>query len=101
MLADLRAGRSAAWTGLTFGYPAPPTPGEPEGLRVTGVQPGAPAAEGVEPGALLAGVDGTETGATLCGYCAAVGAGVSGDEVVLNLDKPGTDSTRVARTRLA
>ena len=102
VIADLRAGKAAGWSGLTFDYPPSPTAGEPEGLRVTGVQPGAPAAEaGVKVGALLVGVNGEPTGATLSGYCSAVGAGVSGDDVVLNLDKPGTDSTRVVRTRLA
>ena len=102
VIADLRAGQAAAWAGVTFAYPQP-KPGEVEGLVVSGVHPGTPAAEaGIETGALIVGVNNNRLeGPTLSDYCKAIGGGVTGDEVILNLDQPGTDSTRVVRTRLA
>lgn len=104
-LAALRAGRAAAWTGLTFGYPTDQELRDarlPPGLRVTGVIPGTPAAQaGVEPGDLLAGVDGHAIANTLSSYCELVSERSSGDEVVLALASPGRTSTRSVRLKLA
>lgn len=104
VLADLREGRSRAWTGLTFGYPADAdlqAAGLPPGLRVTGVVPGTPAAEaGVEAGALLAGIDGTAIRNTLASYCEAIGDRRSGDRVALSLAAPGESRTRQVRIEL-
>ncbi len=105
VLADLRAGRAAGWTGLTFGYPTAADLRReklPAGLRVTGVQPGTPAAAAdIEPGALLAGVDGRPISNTLQSLCDAVAGRVSGDEVVLAFARPGSTRTRAVRIRLA
>jgi S1-C subfamily serine protease len=104
VLADLRAGRARAWTGLAFGYP---TDAElrrerlPAGLRVTGVHAGTAAARsGVRPGDLVVAVDGTPIRNTLQSFCDVAGDRVSGDEVVLSLDRPGTSLTRPVRLRL-
>jgi putative serine protease PepD len=105
VLADLRAGRAAAWTGLTFGYPDDAELQReelPPGLRVTGVQPGTPAARAdIVPGALLAGVDGRPISNTLSSYCEVAGGLVSGDDVVLAFARPGSTRTRPVRIRLA
>ena len=105
VLADLRAGRAAAWTGLTFGYPSKEdlqSEGLANGLRVTGVQPGTPAAEaGIAPGALLAGVDDMKIANTLQSYCAVVAGRVSGDEVVLAFARPNSTRPRFVRITLA
>ncbi len=105
VLADLQAGRAAAWTGLTFGYP---TDADlrgarlPPGLRVTGVLPGTPAARAeIHAGDLLAGVDGQPIANTLRSYCDVAGGRRTGDEVVLAFASPGHSRTRTVRIRLA
>ncbi|MDP9383686.1 MAG: trypsin-like peptidase domain-containing protein, partial [Actinomycetota bacterium] len=78
VVARLRDGRSAGWTGLTFSYP---TAGElaarrlPAGLLVTGTVHGTPAARaGIDASTeALVGVDGRPVGTTLSSLCAAVG----------------------------
>jgi len=104
VLADLQAGRAAAWTGLTFAYP---TDDElraarlPEGLRVTGAIPGTPAARaGIREGDLLAGVNGRRIANTLRSYCDAAGGGRTGDEVELAFASPGSRRTRAVRVKL-
>ena len=77
-LAELRAGRSAGWTGLTFAYPTTEQLARrrlPAGLLVTGAVVGTPAARAglgrtVE---ALVSVDGRAAGTTLSSYCAAAG----------------------------
>lgn len=77
-LAALRAGRSTAWTGLTFSYPTPEQLARrrlPAGLLVTGAVTGTPAARadlGRTSDALVS-VDGRAVGTTLSTYCAALG----------------------------
>ncbi|MEA2125299.1 MAG: putative serine protease PepD [Solirubrobacteraceae bacterium] len=104
VLADLRAGRAAAWTGFTFGYPTDADLRQsklPPGLRVTGAIPGTPAAQaGIEPGSLLAGIDGKAIANTLRSYCAAVPGRTTGDEVTLNFARPGAAETRAVKLRL-
>ena len=54
VLAELRRGRSLAWTGATFGYPTTDELVErklPAGLYMTGAVPGTPAATGGRGGA--------------------------------------------------
>lgn len=74
VLAELRAGRSTAWSGLTFAYP---TAGQlaagrlADGLLVTGAFPGSPGARaglGRATGTLV-GVDDRPVGRTLGSYC--------------------------------
>ena len=94
VLADLRRGRSLAWTGATFGYPTTDELVErklPPGLYVTGAVPGTPAAKaGVAGrGEVLAGVDGRRVGTTLQSYCDAMAGRVSGERVKLTLVRPG------------
>ncbi len=104
VLADLQAGRATAWTGLTFGYPTAEDlrrAGLPPGLRVTGAIPGTPAARApIHPGDLLAGVNGRPIGSTLASYCAVVGRGTSGTQVVLSFATPGARQTRQVRLAL-
>jgi putative serine protease PepD len=104
VLAGLAAGRSPAWTGLTFAYPTAAdlrAARLPSGLRVTGAIPGTPAAgAAIAPGALLAGSDGHRLDATLSSYCAATAGLRSGDQVVLSFAAPGAALTRQLRLRL-
>jgi S1-C subfamily serine protease len=104
VLAELQAGRAEAWTGFTFGYPTDgqlQAAGLPPGLRITGAIPGTPAARaGIEPGTLLAGVDGRPIANTLASYCGVAAGRRTGDEVVLNLAEPGATRTRQVRLRL-
>jgi S1-C subfamily serine protease len=104
VLADLRAGRAAAWTGLTFEYPTPADlRGLPTGLRVSGAIPGTPAARAnIEPGSLLAGIDGKAiTTPTLRAYCDAAAGLSSGDTVTLSVAAPGKRKPRAVRITLA
>jgi putative serine protease PepD len=104
VLADLRSGRAAAWTGLTFEYPAPADlRGLPTGLRVSGAIPGTPAARaGVEPGSLLVGVAGKAIAApTLRAYCDAAAGLRSEDAVTLSVAAPGKRTPRPVRITLA
>jgi putative serine protease PepD len=105
VLADLRSGRAAAWTGFTFGYPTDTDLRDaklPPGLRVTGAIPGTPAAHaGIAPGTLLAGIDGKAISNTLRSYCDVVAGRASGDEVTLNFARPGQSATRSVKLRLA
>jgi S1-C subfamily serine protease len=94
VLAELRRGRSLAWTGATFGYPTTDELVErklPPGLYVTGAVPGTPAAKAGLGGSgeVLAGVDGRRVGATLESYCQAMAGRRSGDRVTLTLARPG------------
>jgi putative serine protease PepD len=94
VLAQLRRGRSLAWTGATFGYPTTDELVErklPAGLYVTGAVPGTPAAGADLGGAgeVLAGVDGRRVGTTLQSYCQAMAGHRSGDRVTLTLARPG------------
>jgi len=107
VLAELRAGRSAGWTGATLAYPTAEELADqrlPPGVQLTGAVPGTPAARaglGREP-ALLAGVDGRALAApTLSAYCDAVRGVPSGQEVTLDLAVPGRERTRTVRVRMA
>jgi putative serine protease PepD len=96
VLADLRAGRSRGWTGLTFGYPSDEdlqADGLPPGLRVTG-------GRGVPAGSLIAGVDGKPIRNTLQSLCDVVGDLPSGEEVTLSIADPGEATTRQVRLKL-
>ena len=78
VVARLRAGRPAGWTGLTFAYPSATALAErrlPAGLLVTGAAPGSPAARAglAETTDALVAVDGRPVGTTLSSYCAAAG----------------------------
>lgn len=78
-LGQLRAGRSAGWTGLTFAYPTARQLARrrlPSGLLVTGAVTGTAAAQiGLgETADVLVRVDGRPVGTTLSSYCAATGA---------------------------
>ena len=106
VIADLRAGRAAAWTGLTFDYPRPDELRDadlPTGLRVLGAIPGTPAARALpEPGEVLAGVNGRPLATpTLRAYCDLTKGLASGDEVTLNFAAPGKTDTRAVKLRLA
>ncbi len=104
VLAELEAGRAAAWTGFTFEYPTTEelaAAGLPSGLRVTGAIPGTPAARAdVRSGALLAGADGRPLAPELRSLCTALADRRSGDEVVLAFAGPGGSRTRQVRLRL-
>ena len=96
VVADLRAGRSRGWTGLTFGYPSEEdlqAEGLPPGLRVTG-------GEGVPAGSLIAGVDGTPIRNTLQSLCEVIGEMPSGQPVELAIAEPGRSRTRQVRLTL-
>lgn len=79
--AGLRAGRSRAWTGLTFAYPSTEQLAAerlPSGVLATSAVTGSPAARAGlgrgAPGEALVGVDGRRLAApTLTAYCAAAG----------------------------
>jgi S1-C subfamily serine protease len=105
VLADLRLGRSTAWTGATLGYPTTEELAErklPPGLYLTGAVPGTPAAEAGlgKTGEVLVGVDGRRVGTTLESYCAAMGGGRTLKRVRLTLARPG-GKTRDIRIPLA
>jgi S1-C subfamily serine protease len=105
VLAELRRGRSLAWTGATFGYPTTAELAErrlPPGLYVTGAVPGTPAASAdlAGRGEVLAGVDGRRVGTTLQSYCDAMAGRRSGDRVTMTLSRPG-GKTRVVQVALA
>jgi putative serine protease PepD len=105
VLAELRRGRSLAWTGATFGYPTTEELAErrlPPGLYVTGAVPGTPAAEAdvAGRGEVLAGVDGRRVGTTLQSYCAAMAGKASGSRVTWTLARPG-GKTREVQVALA
>lgn len=87
----LRGGRSAGWTGLTFGYPTAEELAArrlPAGLMVTGAVRGTPAdrAGFGDLGEALVGVDGRPVGTTLSSLCAAVG---DSSPSTLSLARPG------------
>ena len=105
VLAELRRGRSLAWTGASFGYPTTEELVErrlPAGLYVTGAVPGTPAARADlgGRGEVLAGVDGRRVGTTLQSYCEAMSGHASGDRVTLTMAGPGA-KTREVQVALA
>jgi S1-C subfamily serine protease len=105
VIADLRLGRSTAWTGATLGYPTTAELAErrlPAGLYLTGAVPGTPAAKAGlgGTGEVLVGVDGRRVGTTLESYCAAMGNRLSSTKVRLTLARPG-GKTRDVRIPLA
>jgi S1-C subfamily serine protease len=100
VLAELRRGRSLAWTGATFGYPTTDELVErrlPAGLYITGAVPGTPAdrAGVAGRGEVLAGIDGRRVGTTLQSYCDAMAGRASGDRVKFTLARPGGKSREV------
>jgi S1-C subfamily serine protease len=106
VVAELRRGRSLAWTGATFGYPTTAELVErklPPGLYLTGAVPGTPAARAGlgGRGELLAGVDGRPVGPSLASYCAAVAGRRSGSRVKLTLARPGGGKPREVEVALA
>jgi putative serine protease PepD len=105
VLAGLRAGRAAAWTGFTFGFPTDAELRDaalPPGLLITGTVAGTPAAAAdVAPGSLLAGIDGRPIANTLQSLCEALRGRRTGDEVVLSFAQPGRTRTHQVRLRLA
>ncbi|MFO1533961.1 MAG: hypothetical protein ABR562_09880 [Thermoplasmatota archaeon] len=58
------------------------------------------AAAGIEPGALLAGVDGRPIGSSLASYCAVARNLPAGTEVTLSFAVPNRTRTRQVRLRL-
>ena len=105
VLAELRRGRSLAWTGATFGYPTQDELAErrlPPGLYVTGAVPGTPAAsaEVAGRGEVLAGVDGRRVGTTLQSYCEAMAGHASGSRATWTMARPG-GRTREVEVALA
>ena len=105
VLAELRRGRSLAWTGATFGYPTTAELAErrlPPGLYVTGAVPGTPAASAdlAGRGEVLAGVDGRRVATTLQSYCDAMAGHRSGDRVTMTMARPG-GKTREVQVALA
>jgi putative serine protease PepD len=105
VLAQLREGRSLAWTGATFGYPTTEELVErrlPAGLYVTGAVPGTPAATArvAGRGEVLAGIDGRRVGTTLQSYCQAMAGKESGSRVTWTLARPG-GKTREVEVALA
>jgi S1-C subfamily serine protease len=105
VLEQLRAGRSAGWTGLTFGYPSDAElrqAGLPPGVRVTGAIPGTPAAKSpIRPGDLLAGIGGRALGgASLSAYCDLAAGLATGQQVQLALASPGRATTRQVKLTL-
>jgi S1-C subfamily serine protease len=104
VLDELRAGRSQAWLGATFGYPTIEDLAEqelPPGLFLTGALPGTPVAEaGLGANELLVAVDGREVGNTLAGYCQAAGEIPSGRRVTLQL-RGADGEQRQLRVRMA
>jgi putative serine protease PepD len=106
VLTELRSGRSLAWTGATFGYPATDELVErklPPGLYVTGAVPGTPAARAGlgGRGELLAAVDGRPLAPTLASYCEAMADRSSGERVTLTLARPGGGKAREVEVALA
>lgn len=104
VLAGLRSGRGAAWTGFTFEYPKPDQlRGLPTGLVITGAIPGTPAAAARVPaGSLLVGVAGRPIPTpTLAAYCGAAAGLVSGDAVTLSVASPGAKTAHAVRLKLA
>ena len=104
--AELRLGRSRAWTGATFGYPSVEELAQrelPAGLYLTGAVPRTPAARaGLGDGAeLLVGVDGRAIGATLSDYCRATAGLLSGRRVTLNVLRAGSRKPREVVIKLA
>jgi S1-C subfamily serine protease len=91
--AELRQGRSRAWTGAGIVVPDKDADlsqlGLPalDGLLLAGAVPGSPAAKAgfAKNVALLVGVDGTRISATIAGYCKAVGDKRAGDKAIFNV----------------
>jgi S1-C subfamily serine protease len=101
VLAELRRGRSASWTGATFGYPTTEELLQrrlPPGLYVTGAVPGTPAARARlgGQGDLLAGIDGRPLSSSLSSYCAAVAGRPGGRGLKLTLARPGGRTREVS-----
>jgi len=91
VLAALREGRPAGWTGLTFTYPDPDElvrRGLPSGVFVSGALRG----DARWTGHMLVGVEGRPVGPTLASVCQAM-AGARGT-AALTLMAPGGDAAR-------
>jgi S1-C subfamily serine protease len=103
VLADLRAGRSDAWIGASWGYPSTRDLAErrlPAGLWVQGVVPGSGAeAAGLREGDYVVSVDGRPVGATLSDWCSAAHGIASGAEAQLGLYGPDGRPSRTVRVR--
>ncbi|MEA2167151.1 MAG: putative serine protease PepD, partial [Solirubrobacteraceae bacterium] len=97
VLGDLQGDRAQDWTGLTFGYPTTEEQhreGLTTGPRVTGIIPGTPAASsGIKVGDVVHGVNGTTVQTSLSSLCSALGGGLAGDTVELNIADPGKSIT--------
>jgi S1-C subfamily serine protease len=100
----LAAGRSSAWIGANFRYPAEDqlvSKGLPSGIWIDGVVSGSAADRaglGAE-AALLTAVDGRPTANTLAGWCAATRGIRSGDSATLELVPPGARKPEQVRVR--
>ena len=93
VLEELRAGRSLAWVGASFGYPTTAELAEsglPPGLWIRGVVPDSGADRaGLRAGDYVVGVDGRPLDGTLAGWCRAAAGLRSGDTASLRLATPG------------
>ncbi len=98
-LDELRAGRSTAWIGASFGYPTTAElagRGLPPGLWIRGVVEGSAADRaGLRTGDYVVAVDGRALDGTLAGWCRAAGGLRSGDRATLQLAAPGGKARRV------
>jgi len=105
VLPDMREGRSTAWTGMGFQYPAdageltslglPPQ----AGLVVTHAVPGTNAAAagfGEQP-VLITAVDGEPIENALFTYCAAAGDVPAGEQITFTVFQPGSDTPQDVR----
>lgn len=104
LMPALRAGRSSAWTGLNFRYPALDklsSQGLPAGIYVDGAAAGSPAAAAGLGGesALLVSVNGRPVSNTLAGWCAATKGIASGQSATLGMIPPGRRKAESVRVR--
>jgi len=101
VLAALRRGRSSAWIGASFGYPAPEDLAArrlPSGLWVRGAVPGRGAARAGLAGELLVAVAGRPLDGTLAGWCRASAGIAAGARARVAVARPG-GSPRTVRVR--
>jgi S1-C subfamily serine protease len=100
----LAAGRSSAWIGASFRYPADDQlakRGLPSGIYIDGAVAGSSAERaglGAE-AALLTAVNGRPTANTLAGWCSATQGMKSGDTATLDVIPPGARKPRPVRVR--
>jgi S1-C subfamily serine protease len=101
VLEELRAGRSLAWIGASFGYPTTAEladRGLPPGLWIRGIVPGSAASRaGLRDGDYVVAVDGRPQDGTMSGWCATAAGLRGGGTAELELIRAGERRTATVR----